>query len=210
MERYGHLDFDPTTVDVRHAATVMLVDDRPDLHVLMLKRTAKVVFASANWVFPGGRVDPNDHAADFDRVTHGLTDAVASRMLDVPSSGLAWWLAACRETLEECGILLAADFTGELTLGPADILALRQRVQFDEGAFIDELLERNIAIDATVSKRSPGSSPRWAHLDASMHGSSSRGHQPTRRRSTTIPRSSTGSGFALAMRSIGGAPASSR
>ena len=43
----------------------------------MLKRTAKVVFAAANWVFPGGRVDPDDHAADFDRVTHGLTDAEA-------------------------------------------------------------------------------------------------------------------------------------
>lgn len=150
MDQYAHLEFDPAAVEVRHAATVMLIDNRPDLHVLMLKRTAKVVFASANWVFPGGRVDPDDHAADFDRVTHGLTDDEASRMLEVPSSGLAWWLAACRETLEECGILLAADFTGELSLSPDDILAFRQRVQTDEGAFIDELIQRGIAIDATA------------------------------------------------------------
>ncbi|MEZ5340122.1 MAG: hypothetical protein R2706_01355 [Acidimicrobiales bacterium] len=48
-------DYDPSTVPISHAATVMLLDDRPDLHVLMLRRTAKVVFASAMWVFPGGR-----------------------------------------------------------------------------------------------------------------------------------------------------------
>lgn len=128
----------------------MLIDDRPDLHVLMLKRTAKVVFASANWVFPGGRVDPYDHVADFDRITHGLTDADASAMLDVPSGGLAWWLAACRETLEECGILLAADLAGASTLTGDDVLALRHRVQRDEGVFIDELLARDIIIDATA------------------------------------------------------------
>jgi len=150
VDRDVRLDFDPATVEVRHAATVMLIDDRPDLHVLMLKRTAKVVFASANWVFPGGRVDPDDHRADFDRITHGLDDATASRMLDVPSGGLAWWLAACRETLEECGILLAADFSHEQHLTADDVAALQRRVQVDEGVFIDELLDRNIIIDATA------------------------------------------------------------
>ena len=95
------LEFDPLTVPVRPAATVMLLDDRPDLHVLMLRRTARVVFAPDNWVFPGGRVDPDDHAEDFDRIFRGLTDAEASSSLDVDHGGLAWWLAACRETMEE-------------------------------------------------------------------------------------------------------------
>jgi 8-oxo-dGTP pyrophosphatase MutT (NUDIX family) len=150
MKQYDHLDFDPDAVEIRHAATVMLVDDRPDLHVLMLKRTAKVVFASANWVFPGGRVDPDDHAADFDRVTSGLTDEEASARLDVHSSGLAWWLAASRETLEECGILLAAD--APLSSGDLHdaVLAMRERVQRDEGVFVEELIRHGFVIDATA------------------------------------------------------------
>lgn len=150
MNRYEHLDYDPDDVEIRHAATVMLVDDLPDLHVLMLKRTAKVVFGSSNWVFPGGRVDPDDHLGDFDRVTSGLTDAEASQRLGVDSGGLAWWLAACRETLEECGMLLAAN----APLDPADsersVLAMRQRVQRNEGVFVDELVRHGFLIDATT------------------------------------------------------------
>ena len=96
--------FDPERVPVRPAATVMLVDDRPDLHVLMVRRTARAVFAPDMWVFPGGRVDAEDHAEDFDRMFSGLTDAQASRILELDHGGLAWWLAACRETLEEAGV----------------------------------------------------------------------------------------------------------
>ncbi len=82
--------FDPASVPISHAATVMLVDDRPGpggadaLHVLMVRRTAKMVFAPAAWVFPGGRVDPDDHHDEFDTMFRGLTDAEASRILDVP------------------------------------------------------------------------------------------------------------------------------
>ena len=45
--------FDADAVPVRPAATIMLLDDRPDLYVLMVRRTARVVFAAAMWVFPG-------------------------------------------------------------------------------------------------------------------------------------------------------------
>lgn len=150
MKQYEHLDFDPDAVEIRHAATVMLVDDRPDLHVLMLKRTAKVVFASANWVFPGGRVDPDDHLGDFDRVTSGLTDAEASDRLDVDTGGLAWWLAACRETLEECGMLLATNAPLDSDDERDIVLAMRERVQRDEGVFVDELVRNRFLIDATA------------------------------------------------------------
>ncbi len=142
--------FDPTTVPVLPAATVMLVDDRPGpdgidrLHVLMLKRTARVVFAPAMWVFPGGRVDPDDHHDDFDTICDGLTDAEASTILDVPTGGLAWWLAACRETLEEAGLLLAANEHH------ADVEALRDLVQEEESLFVDLLLKHDIRIDTTL------------------------------------------------------------
>lgn len=161
---YDHLDFDPAAVPISHAATVMLLDDRPDLHVLMVRRTGKVVFAPDHWVFPGGRVDPDDHLDDFDRLCHGLSDAEASDIIEVDRGGLAWWIAACRETLEEAGLLLAHDLPGgEATRrAAADI---RRLVADEEGLFVDALLARDITLDATAIEEvarfvTPMGSPR--------------------------------------------------
>ena len=144
--------FDPATVPVSHAATVMLLADLPaegagpdpELHVLMLRRTARVVFAPAAWVFPGGRVDPEDHLDDFDTMFTGLSDATATEILDVPTGGLAWWLAACRETFEEAGLLLAA---GDADV---DLAEMRRRVREDETVFADLVLEHGITLDASA------------------------------------------------------------
>jgi 8-oxo-dGTP pyrophosphatase MutT (NUDIX family) len=138
----------------------MLLDDRPRLQVLMLRRTSKVVFGPDHWVFPGGRVDPEDHIDDFDKISHGLTDEQASALLDVPRGGLAWWLAACRETLEEAGLLLASKIADEV-----DMTDLRDRVRADELAFIDLLLEHRISLDMTAIEEvgrfiTPMGSPR--------------------------------------------------
>ena len=47
------------------AATVIPVRDGPDgIETLMLRRNSKLEFAGGMWVFPGGRVDPDDHQAD--------------------------------------------------------------------------------------------------------------------------------------------------
>ena len=43
------------------AATVILLRDGPDgLETLMLRRNSKLAFVGGMWVFPGGRVDPED------------------------------------------------------------------------------------------------------------------------------------------------------
>lgn len=96
-----------SSVPVQPAATVMVLDDRPDLHVLMVRRAARLAFAADSWVFPGGRVDPEDQPADIAALCFGLDDREASAILDLDKGGLAWWVAACRETFEETGILLA-------------------------------------------------------------------------------------------------------
>ena len=139
------LAFDPLAVPVSPAATVMLLDDRPTLQVLMLRRTSRVVFGPDNWVFPGGRVDPDDHQEAFDAICTGLSDAEASRILDVARGGLAWWVAACRETMEEAGLLMAARPAPGL-----DHTALRDRVRANEEAFIDLLLEHGVILDVTA------------------------------------------------------------
>jgi len=139
-------DFDPASVAIRPAATVMLLEDRPELHVLMVHRTAKVVFAPDTWVFPGGRVDPDDHLEDFETVCSGMSDEEASRRLGVDRGGLAWWIAACRETLEEAGVLLAS----EGQVDPKLISYLRDRVRQDESVFTDLLLEHEVSLDITT------------------------------------------------------------
>jgi 8-oxo-dGTP pyrophosphatase MutT (NUDIX family) len=66
------------------AATVVLLRDDPDPRVLMLHKTSKIAFGGM-WVFPGGRIDPEDHPEDGD--------------LDTAARN-----AAARETMEEAGI----------------------------------------------------------------------------------------------------------
>ncbi len=66
------------------AATVVLLKDDPEPRVLMLHKTSKIAFGGM-WVFPGGRIDPEDHPEDGD------LDAAARN-------------AAARETMEEAGI----------------------------------------------------------------------------------------------------------
>ncbi|MDT0576087.1 NUDIX hydrolase [Croceicoccus sp. F390] len=65
--------------------------------ILMVKRAAKLRFAGGAVVFPGGRVDPGDHA-------------VAARFL--PGMDPAWGaalVASIRETLEEAGLLVGLE-----------------------------------------------------------------------------------------------------
>ena len=100
---------DPNTVPLRPAATVMLVRDTPPrgMEVFMLQRTMQAAFARGMYVFPGGRVDDADAAAEIEPYCAGLSDADASALLQVPHGGLAYWVAAIRECFEEAGILLA-------------------------------------------------------------------------------------------------------
>ena len=93
-------------VPVRPAATVMIVDDRPDLHVLLLRRRAGSQFVPGMDVFPGGGVDESDGAPAGDAA---LDDAAASARLGLASGGLAYWRAAVRETVEEAGLSLTPD-----------------------------------------------------------------------------------------------------
>src|SRR5665811_1252371 len=75
---------------VRDAATVILVRDRPDLEVFVVRRNAALAFAPGATVFPGGAVDPADGpiAAEL-----GVDEFRA---------------AAARECMEEAGIPIDA------------------------------------------------------------------------------------------------------
>lgn len=115
-------DFDPRTVPVQPAATVMIVRDGADgLEVFMMRRTGRATFAAGMYVFPGGRVDDVDHADEIEPFCRGLDDASASEQLGIESGGLAFWVAAIRECFEEAGILLASRRDGApLEIGERD------------------------------------------------------------------------------------------
>lgn len=100
-------------VPVRDAATVVLLRDAgAGLETFLLKRSAGTAFVPGAHVFPGGAVDPADADPAVYRRCDGLDDAEASRRLDLPRDGLAFWVAAIRESFEEAGVLLATDEAG--------------------------------------------------------------------------------------------------
>jgi 8-oxo-dGTP pyrophosphatase MutT (NUDIX family) len=76
----------PPSEIIPAASVVLLRDGAQGLEVLMLRRTAKASFAADAWVFPGGRIDPDD----------GVD----------PGSMQAARQGAARETLEEAGVVV--------------------------------------------------------------------------------------------------------
>lgn len=107
----GHPD--PESVPIRDAATVMLLRDGDDgIEVCMLQRNLDSDFVGGAYVFPGGGVDPGDADQDVAAVCTGRTDDTASRLVGVERGGLAFWVAAVRESFEEAGVLLAATADG--------------------------------------------------------------------------------------------------
>ena len=114
MSSHSQQPLDLSAVPLRPASTVMLLrDSEHDMEVFMMQRTTTAAFASGMYVFPGGRVDDVDGASELDDLCEGLTDAEASDLLRVPSGGLAYWVAAIRESFEEAGVLLARDERGD-------------------------------------------------------------------------------------------------
>ncbi|MEZ5184097.1 MAG: hypothetical protein R2702_19865, partial [Acidimicrobiales bacterium] len=91
----------PGEVELRDAATVLILRDGDEgLEVFMLKRNLNSDFVGGAYVFPGGAVDPHDRHVDLEPVCEGRTDADASRRLGIEGGGLAFWVAAIRESFE--------------------------------------------------------------------------------------------------------------
>lgn len=103
----------------RPAATVMLLrEGRDGVEVLVIRRHEKLAFMGGMWVFPGGAVSPADaSAAALARIPEPSQIGCArlatlnGEPIDERAC-LALAIAACRETFEETGVLLASDAAG--------------------------------------------------------------------------------------------------
>ena len=89
MSSLGFTPLEPgnSVVEAKPAATVALLrDGEAGIEVLLAKRSSRLAFHGGAWVFPGGRIDPEDYAGDPTDL-----DAAARR-------------AAVREAKEEAGV----------------------------------------------------------------------------------------------------------
>lgn len=108
---------DPDAVPVRDASTVVLLRDGSEgIEVCLMRRNLDSDFVGGAHVFPGGGVDAADRSVAASRSCVGLDDAEASRRLGLDNGGLAFWVAAIRESFEEAGVLMARRTDG----GPVD------------------------------------------------------------------------------------------
>ncbi len=135
------------------AATVTLVRDGPQgLEVLMMKRNLQSGFVPGKYLFPGGAVDKADAANGVYARCTGLDDETASRRLGVPAHGLAYWIAAIRESFEEAGLLLARAATGQ-PVGHAQATELsRHRKAVADGELAFEALLHDAGLQLAVDE----------------------------------------------------------
>jgi len=95
----------------RDAATVLLLRDTPaGLETLLLRRHAQMANMAGVYVFPGGKLDAADSepasTALLDQPTELLREGLGEAGIDAATAA-GLHVAALREALEECGLLLA-------------------------------------------------------------------------------------------------------
>lgn len=116
--------------DIIPAATILLLRDEPAFEVLMIERHADTPFAGGAIVFPGGRIEASDSAADWRDHCDGVDDH--------PAEEFGPRVAAIREAFEESGILLARKDGVMLSDAEADTLDhYRKGVEDNDALFLD-------------------------------------------------------------------------
>lgn len=121
------------------AATLVLFDESVPGHArhLMLQRTETMRFAAGMLVFPGGRVEVDDHAI--------AANPALARNTPQEAEDAAARVAAIRETLEETGIAVAI----RPALAPADIPTWRAALK-SGGAFSALLAQSGRSLDLAL------------------------------------------------------------
>ena len=116
------------------AATVVLLrDGRGGLEAYLQRRPLGMGFAGGVWVFPGGRVDGADRDPGVEAAWAGPAPAAWAERLGLGvDEARGHVVAACRETLEEAGLLLATPRPAAAELAEARRDLLAGSVRFGE------------------------------------------------------------------------------
>ncbi len=128
----------------------MLLRDRPGngVETLLIQRHHKSRFAAGDFVFPGGRIEPDDNPPDAAAWCVGLDEATAARRLGVAEghAALGYWIGVIREAFEEVGTLMAYTEDGGLVRDPARFAEHRRAGQRDNRAFWDLLRTERLCL----------------------------------------------------------------
>jgi len=106
-------DIETDDIPILPAATMILLDDRPDIQVLMLLRNDSSGFVASHTIFPGGAIEQDDRSSTWDDLISGLTNEEADEQLRTEEAR-SYWIAAIRETIEEVGVVIGSDEEGLL------------------------------------------------------------------------------------------------
>jgi 8-oxo-dGTP pyrophosphatase MutT (NUDIX family) len=144
------LDFDSHRAPVppRDAATVIVLRDGDEgIFVFCVLRHAKSGFLGGAVVFPGGKVDASDTSLTWNTLASDPHPRASELGIETVSAR-ALAVAACRETLEEAGILP----TSGAPLAAEEVELIREDVRLARSSLADALAVRGrkLALDALV------------------------------------------------------------
>lgn len=140
---------------IRSAATmIVLREQAAQIEVLMTRRHADLAFMGGMWVFPGGTLAPADQSeaarkrlSNADRHSYAMRDPAGTALSHAAS--LSHVIAACRETFEEAGVLLANRADGS-PCSPEQLTGLqpeRAAIAKDPERFVALLERENVFLD---------------------------------------------------------------
>jgi 8-oxo-dGTP pyrophosphatase MutT (NUDIX family) len=122
---------------------VLLRDGRHGPAAYLQRRPRSMGFAGGLWVFPGGRVDDADRDPAVEASWAGPPPAAWAARLGLPvDAARGHVVAACRETLEEAGLLLA-----EPQPGPDDLADARRDLLAGALGFAELLAGLGVRLD---------------------------------------------------------------
>lgn len=135
-------------VPIRPAATIALLRDQPDgPEVFMLRRHSNHVFAARAYVYPGGALEAEDHAAGL-LARYGADDAAFADAAMGMGEALGYWSAAIRECFEESGVLVGCDIGKPLA--PEAQAAARDELNAGVLGWRDLVAKLELRFDATT------------------------------------------------------------
>lgn len=146
--------------EIKPSATVLLLREQDSrVEVLMTRRHGGMSFMAGLWVYPGGKVDSADSSP---QALGRLTPAARQKCEWIVARGpmsrfpleqsLGMFIAACRETFEEIGVLLARDSTGA-PCAPAlidQLQAARKASIAAPESFVEMLVRHDLMIDVSA------------------------------------------------------------
>ena len=132
---------------------LLLREHEGNIEVLMTHRHTDLAFMGGMWVFPGGALSPADQSMAARELL--APNACAFRLYDLQGERLATEvctalaIAACRETFEEAGVLLARKADGS-ALDAAQLTQLdaeRTALAKDPALFVERLVQERMRLD---------------------------------------------------------------